>query len=91
MQDSTDIMDKDGNKCQRNNEILRLGLDNVDKDNVEECAIAVKAKSECSISFFYAPDKGWCKCEMEVKGYSCTRHDNGENAKYYNEYRIEGT
>ena len=55
-------------------------------NNVNECADAAKANSGCSNAFFYAPLKGWCKCEKKGRS-SCPRTDSDN----YEEYSISGT
>ena len=62
----------------------RLDVQDYEINSVEKCASGVKAKSECSDKFFYAPLRGWCKCEGN-KG-SCARKDSAD----FNEYRLTG-
>ena len=60
-----------------------LTLGSTEIDNADKCAAGVIANTSCGNTFFYAPRKGWCKCEKE--GFSCPRWYDDDN---YNEYRI---
>ena len=61
---------------------LRVHVGNY--DSVQKCGEAAKSK-DCSDTFFYAPKKGWCKCES--KEGKCTL----KNSPDYNRYRLEST
>jgi len=57
---------------------LRVHVGNY--DSPQKCGEAAKSK-DCSDTFFYAPKKGWCKCES--KEGKCTL----KNSPDYNQYR----
>ena len=61
------------------------------KNNVADCVAAVKAlwgtNNECSDRFFYAPSRGWCRCEPKGQVGPCPGVYNNYG---YNEYRLTG-
>jgi hypothetical protein len=60
----------------------RIHVGNYEADSIDQCYAAVHANAECSNTFFYAPAKGWCKCQS-TEG-ECTRSTSAS----YNEYQL---
>ena len=80
---TTEVTDvSNGKDCGSGN--LRLHVGNFATSDATQCAENVKAMSECSSTFFYAPALGWCKCQAAAG--ECSLIDSAN----YNQYNLSG-